>query len=160
MHYELINNILIFQKTLNEAIGWWLDTGIYFKMESDIMSEYGSQRDSWSRPKISGDRPLGLSHVIPSFIIFGVATFVSILAFSLEKIPSWYMKHVQGKRFKLRRVRRRYLRQRMPPHFIFGSRKSHIHAGTAPNCTWSVALKQLVLEEMFSTVVLKSEIFI
>ena len=50
--------------------------------------------------------------------------------------------------------------QRMPPHFIFSSRKSHIHAGTAPNCTFSVALKQLVLEEMFSTVVLKSEIFL
>ena len=48
----------------------------------------------------------------------------------------------------------------MPPHFIFSRRKSHIHAGTAPNCTFSVALKQLVLEEMFSTVVLKSEIFL
>ena len=47
-------------------------------------------------------------------------------------------------------------------HFVSfpGAEKSHIHAGTSPNCTWSVALKQLVLEEMFSTVVLKSEIFI
>ena len=50
--------------------------------------------------------------------------------------------------------------QRMPPHFIFSSRKSHIHAGTAPNCTFSAALKQLVLKEMFSKVVLKSEIFL
>lgn len=37
-----------------------------------------------------------LSHVIPSFIIFGVAIFISIVAFSFEKLPSWYMKHVQG----------------------------------------------------------------
>ena len=50
--------------------------------------------------------------------------------------------------------------QRLPPHFIFSSRKSHIHAGTASNCTWSVVLKQLVPEGMFSTVVLKKYIFI
>ena len=109
MHYGLIRSIYIFQKTLNKAIGWWMATGIYFKMESDIKSEYGLQRDSWSRPKIRGDHPLDLSHVIPSFIIFGVATFISIVALSVETIPFWYMKHVQGK--KLRRLRRRYLRR-------------------------------------------------
>ena len=73
-----------FQRDLNMAISWWLDTGIYFKMEADITSEYGSQRTFWTRPKVRGNQPLGFSHVLPSFIIFGVATCISMVAFALE----------------------------------------------------------------------------
>ena len=39
------------------------------------------------------------------------------------------------------------------PHFILGSRNSHIHAGTARNCTLQGGLRQLVLVRPFSTVV-------
>ena len=39
------------------------------------------------------------------------------------------------------------------PHFILGSRNSHIHAGTARNCTLQGGLRQLVLGRPFSTVV-------
>ena len=78
------NNATSFQRDINIAIAWWLDTGIYFKMEADITSEYGSQRTFWTRPKVRGDQPLSFSHVLPSFIIFGVATCISMVAFALE----------------------------------------------------------------------------
>ena len=78
------NNAASFQRDLNIAIAWWLDTGIYFKMEADITSEYGSQRTSWTQPKVRGNQPLGFIHVLPSFIIFGVATCISMVAFALE----------------------------------------------------------------------------
>ena len=45
----------------------------------------------------------------------------------------------------------------MPLYFISSSRKSHTHAGTPPDFTWSVISKQLVLGVMFSTVVLRKD---
>ena len=102
------NNTASFQRDLNMAIAWWLDTGIYLKMEADIKSEYGSQRTSWIRPKVRGNQPLSLNHVLPSFIIFGVATFISMVAFTLEIFPYLYMQHVR--RMRVRR-RPRYLRR-------------------------------------------------
>ena len=99
-----------FQRDLNMAIAWWLDTGIYFKMEADITSEYGSQRTSWTRPKVRGNQPLGFIHVLPSFIIFGVATCISMVAFALEIFPYLYMQHARRKRAR-RRPRQRYLRK-------------------------------------------------
>ena len=80
-------------------------------------------------------------------------TMLHLRSIKLERtIPQTFHCHDIGGKWSYR--------QRMPPHFIFSSRKSRIHAGTAPNCTFSAALKQLVLKEMFSTVVLKSEIFL
>ena len=104
------NNTASFQRDLNMAIAWWLDTGIYFKMEADIKSEYGSQRTSWTRPKVRGNQPLGFSHVLPSFIIFGVATFISMVAFALEIFPYLYMQHARRMRER-RRPSQRYLRR-------------------------------------------------
>ena len=104
------NNTASFQRDLNMAIAWWLDTGIYFKMEADITSEYGSQRTFWTRPKVRGDQPLGFSHVLPSFIIFGVATFISMVAFALEIFPYLYMQHARRMRER-RRPSQRYLRR-------------------------------------------------
>ena len=99
-----------FQRDLNMAIAWWLDTGIYFKMEADITSEYGSHRTSWTRPNVRENQPLGFSHVLPSFIIFGVATCISMVAFALEIFPYLYMQHARRKRAR-RRPRQRYLRK-------------------------------------------------
>ena len=102
------NNGASFQRDLNIAIAWWFDAGIYFKMEADITSEYGSQRTFWTRPKVRGDQPLSFSHVLPSFIIFGVATCISMVAFAFEIFPYLYMQHVR--RMRVRR-RPRYLRR-------------------------------------------------
>ena len=104
------NNAASFQRDLNIAIAWWFDTGIYFKMEADIKSDYGSQRASWTRPKVRGKQPLGFSHVLPSFIIFGVATFISMVAFALEIFPYLYMQHARRMRER-RRPSQRYLRR-------------------------------------------------
>ena len=107
------NNVASFQRDLNIAIAWWVDTGIYFKMEADIKSEYGSQRDSWTMPKVRGKQSLGFSHILPSFIIFGVATFLSMVAFSLEIFPYLYKQHVQRRRAgRMRRMWRQRMQRR------------------------------------------------
>ena len=66
------------------AIAWWFDTGIHYKMASDISMEYGSLANSWQRPTIRGNVPLGFSHVAPTALIYGAATFLSIIAFAVE----------------------------------------------------------------------------
>ena len=66
------------------AIAWWFDTGIHYKMASDISMEYGSLANYWQRPTIRGNVPLGFSHVAPTALIYGAATFLSIIAFAVE----------------------------------------------------------------------------
>ena len=88
------------------AIAWWMDTGIQIKMEAKISAEYGSVFNEWQRPTIRGNQPLGFSHVVPSIIIFGVATFISIIAFALEIV------HILSKQNKMKKNRRRRQRQR------------------------------------------------
>ena len=75
---------MVLQRDINRAIAWWMDTGIHFKVESDIQEEYGLLAKAWQRPKIRGKLPLGFSHVAPSFIIFGVAIFISIIVLIQE----------------------------------------------------------------------------
>ena len=87
------------------ALAWWMDTGIHFKMGADIRAEYGSFKNFWQRPKIRGNQSLGFSHVVPSIIIFGVATFISIIAFALEIV------HNLSKQNKMKKNRRRRQRR-------------------------------------------------
>ena len=87
------------------AIAWWMDTGIQIKMAADISAEYGSDFNEWQRPTIRGKQPLGFSHVVPSIIIFGVATFISIIAFALEKVH-YFPKQNKMKKNKRTRQRR------------------------------------------------------
>ena len=74
----------LLQEDLNMATAWWIDTGIHFKMAADVRAEYGSQFNYWERPKIRDNIPLDLSHVGAAIITFGVAIFLSIIAFVLE----------------------------------------------------------------------------
>ena len=87
------------------AIAWWMDTGIQIKMEAKISAEYGSVFNEWQRPTIRGNQPLGFSHVVPSIIIFGVATFISIIAFALENVH-YFPKIMKNKRRRQRRQKR------------------------------------------------------
>ena len=91
------------------AIAWWMDTGTHFKMEADIREKYGSQSTYWQRPKIRGNIPLGFSHVAPSVIIFGLATFLSLIAFALEMIPNYLSKKNKIKKNKIEKNRRRQM---------------------------------------------------
>ena len=96
--------IMSLQRDINMALAWWMDTGIHFKMNADIRAEYGSFKNFWQRPKIRGNQSLGLSHVVPSIIIFGVATFISIIAFALE------ITHYKSKQNKTKKNIRRQMR--------------------------------------------------
>ena len=87
------------------AIAWWMDTGIHFKMATDIKAEYGSHSNYWQRPKIRDNLPLDFSHVVTSIIIFGVATFISIIVFALEIV------HYLSRQTKIKQNRRKKQRQ-------------------------------------------------
>ena len=82
------------------AIAWWFDTGIHFKMASDMSIEYGSQANYWQRPTIRENIPLGFSHVAPTALIYGVATFLSITAFAVELFKSFSRKDITKEREK------------------------------------------------------------
>ena len=85
------------------AIAWWIDTGVHFKVAADIRAEYSSLdslQNKWQRPKIRDETKLGVSHVAPSIIIFGVATFFSIIAFAFEIV------HYLSEQNKIKKKRR------------------------------------------------------
>ena len=67
------------------AIAWWISTGIYSKMEADVIAGYGKNEMSfWTRAKIRDNIPLSFSHILASIIIYGVAAFISVMALILE----------------------------------------------------------------------------
>ena len=88
------------------AIAWWMDTGVHFKMATDVKAEYGSHSNYWQRPKIRDNLPLDFSHVVTSIIIFGVATFISIIVFALE-IVHYLSKQIKKNRRKKQRELKR-----------------------------------------------------
>ena len=97
------------------AIAWWIDTGIYFKMEADITTAYVSDKASWTRPKVRENQPLTFSHVLPSIIIFGDPTFISMVAFAQEILPFLYRQHGQRKRVGRRHSQSYLMRSRVAP---------------------------------------------
>ena len=94
---------MLFQRDINMAIAWWIDTGIHYKVAADIRAEYVSLQNNWQKPKIRDETKLGLSHVAPSIIIFGVATFFSMTAFAFEIV------HYLSEQNKIRKKRRMQL---------------------------------------------------
>ena len=65
------------------AIGWWLDTGIYSKMASDV-GQHQNTTTEWTRPSTQELESVKLSHVLLLFIIFGAMIMLSMLVFGLE----------------------------------------------------------------------------
>ena len=65
------------------AIGWWLETGIYSKMASDV-GQHKNWTTEWTRPSTQELEPVKLSHVLLLFIIFGAMIMLSMLVFGLE----------------------------------------------------------------------------
>ena len=65
------------------AIGWWLDTGIYSKMASDV-GQHQNWTTEWTRPSTQELESVKLSHVLLLFIIFGAMIMLSMLVFGLE----------------------------------------------------------------------------
>ena len=90
------------------AFAWWISTGIYSKMKSDVESEYGSKKISWTRPKFHDNIALSFSHILPSIIIYGVATFISVMAFFLEILHYFCQKQKRQRKERGRRTRRQH----------------------------------------------------
>ena len=68
-------------------VGWWLETGIYSKMESDVWlkkMKYKNWTTEWKRPTTNPKESLELGHVLPIFIIFGALIIFSVVVFWLE----------------------------------------------------------------------------
>ena len=65
------------------AIGWWLDTGIYSKMASDV-GQHQNWTTEWTQPSTQELESVKLSHVLPLFIIFGAMILLSLFVFGLE----------------------------------------------------------------------------
>ena len=81
------------QSDFNEAVAWWVATGINLKMLSEYEAEHGSASKFWTRPKIHGNRVLMMSHVVPAFILLGFALSVSLIVFITEL---WFGRKEQG----------------------------------------------------------------
>ena len=71
------------QSDFNKAIGWWLETGIYAKMEDDV-GRNKNWTTAWTKPTNRKREPLEMSHVQPLFIIFGAGIMASVIAFGFE----------------------------------------------------------------------------
>ena len=107
------------QSFFNEAVAWWVATGINLKMLAEYEAEYGSVSKLWTRPKIHGNRPLIMGHLVPAFILLGITLTVSLIVFVTELWFGRKEQGVGGRRDKKRHSRgawiggrrRRYLRR-------------------------------------------------
>ena len=72
------------------AIHWWLASGTYQKMESDVYALQGGsswEQAVWTPIHVRGNEvPLTLSHLLPSFGILAVGLIPSAIAFIIELI--------------------------------------------------------------------------
>ena len=83
--YFSIGHYLIFLQTdFNEAVAWWVATGINLKMLAEYEAQYGSISNFWTRPKNLGPRPLTMSQVLLAFILPAVTITVSLIVFVIE----------------------------------------------------------------------------
>ena len=87
------------------AIGWWLDTGIYSKMASDV-GHLKNWTTEWTQPSTRELESVKLSHVLILFIIFGAMILLSMFVFGLEvlRLPSQGGKRIKKVRAGVRRV--------------------------------------------------------
>ena len=78
-----INILFTPQRDFNKAIGWWLETGIYAKMEDDV-GRNKNWTTAWTKPSNRKREPLEMSHVQPLLLIFGAGIMASVIAFGFE----------------------------------------------------------------------------
>ena len=82
------------------AILWWVNTGIYLKMKSDVdFMEGGSSAETsfWKPEYITKNIPLTINHLFLTLIILGTGLLLSTLTFSLELLYFLYRKKVSSK---------------------------------------------------------------
>ena len=74
-------------------------------MLAEYESQYGSTRNLWTSPKIHGNRPLKMSHVLLAFILLGATLTLSLIVFVTELWLGRKEQGVGGQRDKRRRSR-------------------------------------------------------
>ena len=76
------------------AISWWICTGIYQKMESDVYLLKGGSNYSkalWEPEYVRSNlEPLAMDHILLPLIIFGMSLFLSIVTFFFEQLHFLY----------------------------------------------------------------------
>ena len=73
------------------AAAKWIDTGIYTKMTSDVkrlMVQDGVPMNTWIKPKIRTDQPLGLIQMLMPILIWISGLVLSGITFFIEIIYS------------------------------------------------------------------------
>ena len=69
------------------AILWWVNTGIYLKMRSDVDNFEGlsnAEKSFWKPEYISKNIPLTIDHLLLSIIILGIGLLFSVISHFLE----------------------------------------------------------------------------
>ena len=91
------------------AIGWWFDTGINSKMESDVWrGPRGKNRTTeWKRPTTNPKESLEPSHVLLILIIYGAATMFSTVVFGLELLSQRHKRMKQKEIEKTKKIQTR-----------------------------------------------------
>ena len=88
------------QRDLSMATLWWINTGIYLKMKSDVdfMGGGSSAETSFWKPEyITKNIPLTINHLLITLIILGTGLILSTLIFFLELLCILYRKTVSSK---------------------------------------------------------------
>jgi len=73
----------MFQKYFKMAILWWVASGTYNKMESDIRNAFPGQV-YWIREEKQGEEPLHVDSLMLWFFILGLSHMISLLVFFVE----------------------------------------------------------------------------
>ena len=80
-----LRNLKILQRDFHMAVAWWMDTGIYAKMLSDVLLQINSRREFERVEKFRGsDKPLSAAHLLASFLFLGAGLTLSVIALACE----------------------------------------------------------------------------
>ena len=87
IHLKIDNPLILLQKVFNEAISSLLESGIYQKIEKDIITSKahrGHFNVFWAPEKLRSNEPFTIEHAIPAFLVFGLGLTTASTIFLLE----------------------------------------------------------------------------
>ena len=78
------------QRDFNEAISWWVATGICKKMEQDVRRSIVGN-SYWIPQLMQGEVPLDIYHVMLSFMVLIFGLVLSIFFFLVELLKNKFL---------------------------------------------------------------------
>ena len=97
---------------------WWIATGTYDKMRSDVQNKYNNGYAYWIPKLMQGELPLEINHILLSLLVLGFGLILSKMIFLCELLYNLYVKRVVRKAVSFTQVK---------------ERKSAIDIGTDPS---------------------------